>query len=278
MSWTLDQNLHWTDHYVEYGFAVIKGAIGPEFIEPAMEEVKQLLKTDLPPQQWTKAAGHTVHIPYDGSNMTVLPQVYDQRGLRDVIDMMFGSPEQWNGERAFQLFVSSYDETAQAQLSSRGHLDFVRCPVPIFGSGFMFQAALIDAEPFSGNISIYPGSHKAVQRALIEEPDRQWPVDLGQHLEVEPWEFVAEAGDILIFHHLVGHAGNVNHAANRTPRVVIHGQGLRDEWLSELDPTQDLSPWQRSLATNGAYRTIRDEEQMMMEYNRTRKPREVAAY
>lgn len=278
MSWNIDQKLHWTDHYVEYGFAVIKNAIGPEFIEPAMSEVKHLLKTDLPPQRWTKAAGHTVHLPYDGSNMTVLPQVYDQPGLRNIIDTMFGSPDQWNGTRAFQLFVSSYDEAAAAAISSRGHIDFVRCPVPIFGSGFMFQASLIDAEPFSGNITIYPGTHKTVQKALIEDPDRQYPQDLQPLLDAEPFEFVAEAGDVLVFHHLVGHAGNNNHAANRTPRVVIHGQGLRKEWLRELEPSQHLSPWQRSLATNGAYRTRRDEEQMMMEHYRERKGDKVAAY
>ena len=38
MSWKIDQSLHWTDHYVEHGFAVIKHAFEPEFIEPAMDE------------------------------------------------------------------------------------------------------------------------------------------------------------------------------------------------------------------------------------------------
>jgi hypothetical protein len=271
MQGNLDRTLHWTDHYVEYGFAVIEGAVGPEFIKPAREEVQRLLETDLPPQQWPKAAGHTVHRPYDGANMTVLPQVYDQPGVRRMIDTMFGSAQAWNGERAFQLFVTAYNPEAEARLSPRGHIDFVRSPVPIFGSGFMFQLALMDSEPFSGNLTIYPGTHKAIQKALMEDPQRQYPQDLAQLLECEPFEFVAKAGDMIVFHHLVGHDGNDNHAAGRTPRVVLHAQGLRDEWLRGIDPAQpDLSVWERSLATNGAYRARCDEEQMVREAHRQR--------
>ena len=35
--------------------------------------------------------------------------------------------------------------------------------------------------------------------------------------KVEPFEFVAEPGDGLFFHHLVGHNGNRNAATNRSP-------------------------------------------------------------
>jgi len=281
MPFAIDKTLHWTDHYAEYGFAVVKHAITDDFIKPAMEEVKRLLGTDLPPNQWTHEAKHTVHKPYDKATMSVLPRIYDQPGLRAIIDTMFASPDEWNGERAFQLFVSAYNAEAQPAVSPRGHIDFVNSPIPIFGSGFMFQASLIDAEPFSGNITIYPGSHKPVQKRLMENPELQWPTDetLNGYLACEPFEFIAEKGDVLLFHHLVGHAGNSNHAANRTPRVVIHGQGLRKEWLNETNPANiKVGPWEKSLAQNGPYRVVHDELQWIMDFKKQTKPAKAAAY
>ena len=35
----------------------------------------------------------------------------------------------------------------------------------------------------------------------------------------EPYEFVAEAGDVLMMHHPALHAGNDSHSANRKPRL-----------------------------------------------------------
>lgn len=278
MSWQLDSTLHWTEHYVRHGFAVIKQAVGTDFTRPALDEVQRLLHTDLPPQQWTHAVGHTMHLPYDGSNMDILPAVYDQPAIRAMIDTMFGSPIDWTGERTFQLFVSAYDETAPPAVAHTFHIDFVNCPIPIFGSGFMFQVSLVDSESCSGNISILPGSHRTIQKALMEDPDRQYPRDLGACLEGEPFEFAAEAGDVLLFHHLVGHAGNLNHALLRSPRVVLHCQALCQEWLRELDPAQpNLSPWQRSLGTNGHYRTRCDEQQMMLAFREWQRQRRKSA-
>ena len=138
----------------------------------------------------------------------------------------------------------------------------------------MFQVSLVKTEPFSGNITIYPGTHKKVQRVLADNPDLQYRTDpiIQELLEAEPFEFVAEPGDVLLFHHLVGHQGNLSHAAGRSPRVALHCQASCENWLREIDPAaQNLSPWERSLAfTGGTYRTRRDEEEWVREFAKTR--------
>ena len=180
--------------------------------------------------------------------------------MRAVIDTMFGGPEHWSGNRHYQLFITLFSPDAQQQLAVNPHLDFVNVRIPVIGNGFYFQASLVKSEPFGGNITIYPGWHKIIQKRLIEQPDFWYGETPEQRTEfrklvgeVEPFEFVADPGDIVLFHHLVGHAGNANAATGRSPRVTMQVQAIRKDWPSRIDATRnDLSPWERSLAHNGS--------------------------
>ena len=282
MAFSIDNKLQWTEHYVEHGFCVIKGVVGRDFIDPALEEIQGSLDHDLPLHQWdinNTPRRHQVAT----SAYQHLPKIYDQPGIRDIFKTMFAPSHRWNGERHFQVFISPYQEDIDMPvLPGVGHIDFVKCPIPIFGSGFMFQVSLVKTEPFSGNITIYPGTHKKVQRALADNPDLQYRTDpiFEELLRAEPFEYVAEPGDVLLFHHLVGHQGNVNHAAGRSPRVALHCQANCEQWLRELDPAdENLSPWERSLTfTGGRYRTRRDEEEWIREFAKTRVTKPAVVY
>lgn len=264
MTFAIDSKLHWTDHYVEYGFAVVKNLVDRRFTDEALEEVKRISGVDLPLNQWTEENIGSRYAEADETDMHILAKVYDDPRLRAAIDQMFGSPTHWSGKRAFSLFVKPYDANVQPQLTAQGHIDFVDCPIPIFGSGFMFQISLVKSEPFGGNITIYPGTHKPIQKAIMDSREWRYPADIETIPTVEPYEFVADPGDVLFFHHLVMHGGNSNHCSGRSPRVCLHCQGLRKTWLTEVDPaTPDLSPWERCAAVNGAFKLDYDEQDVM---------------
>jgi hypothetical protein len=120
------------------------------------------------------------------------------------------------------------------------------------------------------NVPSRPGTHKLVQKCVMDDPDWQFPKNWADIPESEPFEFVPKAGDVLFVHHLVAHEGNP--CCTRMPRVSLHCQALRDEWLNEVDPaTPNLSPWARSLALNGHYKTRCDEKKMMLDYYGSKK-------
>lgn len=274
MTWAIDRRLSWIEHYLEYGFALIKRAVGDEFIKPALEEVYSLQEHRLPLREWNKL-NTPPRWTGDITRLKVLPQVYDQPGVRRIIDAMFASPNQWNGERHFQLFINPYDPEAKAEVCPEGHIDFVDCPIPVLGSGFMFQLSLVESEPFSGNLTLYPGTHKPVLELLKRDPSAQYnggESPIRPLLKTEPFEFVAEPGDMVIFHHLVGHAGNSSHAANRSPRVSLHCQANRKTWLKAIDPaTPGLSPWEKSLTHGGAYTPPYDELETILAFRKKQK-------
>lgn len=249
-----EPDLHWTDHYVKYGFAVIRGLVNRQYIDRALAEVVRIVDYDKPVHEWTtgEPSPERQKRITEASNNAVLAEIYDQPELRACIDEMFGSPDDFNNERQFKLFVNVYNESAKAAVATDGHIDFVKTPVPLLGSGFMFQVCLSPSDEFGGNITIYPGTHIPIQKAVIDNPDWRYPDDADCIPVVEPFEFVAEPGDVLLFHHLVYHSGNACHGANRRPRIALHCQALRHDWLEEVDPQDPtLSPWARSMAQNG---------------------------
>jgi len=285
MGFQIDTSLHYTDHFVEHGFCVIRNALTPEFCRHGIEEFQKALGTSLPPSQWTTRTLNCQHSQGRIGGLTQLQpfvlSLYDQPGIRAIIDTMLGVGE-WNGQRSAHPFLCVYHEENKPQVAEWGHVDFLRVRIPVIGNGFVLQASLVDTEPFSGTITIYPGWHKRLQKLLLDEPNF-WYADEGPEQErwrrvmprTEPYEFVAKAGDVLLMHHLVGHAGNVNAAANHSPRVAIHSQVIAKTWPSEIDAARkDLSPYLRSLAHNGSFKLGYNEEEAQAAAYKERRERQ----
>lgn len=253
----MEAGLHWTDHYVKYGFAVRRGLVDRAFCDEALLRAREIIENDLPLREWDTSNAKTLHRPfYEGATPPepVFDRVMDQPRLRAEIDELFGGPGEWNGERNYYLFLKAYQEDAKPSLAPMGHIDFTTPPIPALYRGFTFQLSLIDSEPFSGNLTVYPGTHKTVQKRLMETDGMEFRSGQAPMEVPDPFEFVADAGDVIFVHHLIQHSGNNSHSANRVPRVALHGEAFRDAWLESIDPNEPgMSPWKRSLAFNGAY-------------------------
>jgi len=263
MNTTDTTNLHWTERFVRDGFVILKGLAGREFCEAALPRVREIIKHDLPLNEWNTENTPVLYHPFiEGYTPpeAVLDRLFDQPRLLAAIDELLGGPGHWNQVRNYYLFLKPYNPDIEAKLTPHGHIDFPNQLIPILYRGFLFQVSLVDSEPFSGNITFYPGTHKLVQKALLDKPDLQFPNGMPDVPLPEPVEFVAEAGDVVFWHHLIMHEGNESHAANRTPRVALTGEVFRENFLTKVDPAQpDLSPWERRLALNGYYEETRPE-------------------
>ena len=287
IAFEIDTELHWTEHYVEHGFCVIKQAVPEKFCTRALAALQEALETTLPPNEWTV---ETID-PELVKNIRTRPppaaeSIYDEPGLLAILEAMFGTDSEWSGVRSASTFISLHDPADQPdkpQLTRWGHLDFVDRYIPVFGDGFTCQVSLVKSEPFSGNITIYPGWHKLVQKAIVENPDFRffkesapsWQAIVPQ---VEPYEFVANPGDILLFHHLVGHGQNFNYCASGMPRVCIHFLAMGKAWLNGIDPSvPDLGPWKRSHAHNGKIDLPHDDKEMTIRSKQDRVKRNAKA-
>ena len=281
----IDPSLPWVEHYVEYGFAVREGLLDREFVEDALAAAVELIGAGLPLDEWTvdnvKPLIERVQLPTRGPEgalldpscpQAILSRIYDQPRLRRAIGELFGPRFPLNDDRYFLLMVKPRDPRAAPGLLPSGHIDFSRnAPIPILGSGTMFQVSLVDKEPGGGNLTVWPGTHQDVMRHVVADPDWRYPKDWADIPEDEPFEFVGEAGDVIFFHHLVAHNGNP--CTTRMPRISLHCHALVDEWLTEIDPAApNLSPWERSLACGGAFHIRKDEAAMREKYLKRHAP------
>lgn len=254
-----DETAPWTEHYVEHGFAFVRGLLDASFCQQALERVREIVGCRLPLDEWNTGNVPTLYRPFfqdAGTNDPVLDRLFDQPRLRAAIESLFGGPGHWNEDRNYYLFLRTYNPGGTAALTPTGHIDFGSQPIPALYRGFTFQALLADNEPFSGNLTLHPGTHKLVQRVVIDDPARQFPSGLCDAIpQPPPVEFVGRAGDVCFMHHLIFHSGNDSHAARRSPRVALHAEAFRNEFLRELTPdNMRAGPWVRSIAHNGPCR------------------------
>ena len=252
----VDPNLHFTDHFARYGFAIVPGLLTPDFCARAVERIAQIVKNPRPLCEWDSTNTPTLFTPYfEQGNGTdpVFDQLLEQPHLVNAIHQLHGNPALWNHAKNYYLFLKPFEPRGRPGLTPRGHIDFPSQVLPPVYCGFTFQASLVDTEQYSGNITVHPGSHIELQRRIIENPDYKLISGLDDSIpQPPPFEFVAKAGDVLFMSHLIFHSSNASHARNRSPRVAIHAEAFSDYWPGKLDPADGtLSPYLRHLAHNG---------------------------
>ncbi|MCE9590645.1 MAG: hypothetical protein K8S99_08995 [Planctomycetes bacterium] len=279
MAFEIDTRIPWTEHFVQHGFAVLRNQVSREFTDAALRQIRQRLEAparDLPFEEWTVDNIKWTDKPGPGD--PVLDRLYDEPNIRHIIDTMYGTPEVgsptgWSGEKTYQVFLTPFSPDYKPTRLEGGHLDFGGHLIPKFGNAFVMQVALRDTEPFGGNITIIPGSHKLVQQRVIANPFTQYPsdFDLPDLGCGEPYEFVAKAGDVLLMQHLSFHNGNKCGGATRRPRIALHVQVPRTTFPTIADPADAGSPpWVRSFTLNGRHEDP-DDERRYMEFGESKK-------
>jgi hypothetical protein len=271
LQFAVDTSIPFTEHFVKYGFAVLKGLVDRSFCADAVDEIRRIVDDERPLEQWTtEKPGVASKAFFDDpgrdepTKNSILEKVFDQPRLRAAIDELHGSPDRWDGVRNYYVLVKPFDPNGRPELNLHMfHLDFGFSPPPTLYRGFLFMVSLVDTEPFSGNFTCRPASHRVAQKVFIDHPDIH-----GNDSKIRDavcdglpvYEFVAEAGDVLLWHHLLYHEGNPSHSKNRKPRLALLCEALREKWLTTIDAAApNLSPWERSLAHNGSHKPARNE-------------------
>jgi len=194
------------DHesFIERGYALIRGVVPPALVDAAVKAL------DAPPPPG--APKKRFDIPEVAACLTpeVLRAVEELAGL--------GRPCQT--QRRFRDMARVHEPQTQPSVPV-SHTDNAH-PV-IMPDGFAIGAFifLTKGTPGSGCFVVFPGSHKNYRRRLAFDADSLRLLDNVTHEDGTSEEVLVEPGDLLLFHHLLGHSGSVNRTSPRTRHAIL---------------------------------------------------------
>jgi hypothetical protein len=248
-----DPDLEWTEHYVRYGFGVVRQVVGHDFCGELLQDVRRLVGDERPLNDWTVAApGQKYAVAYCGQ-YPAFDRLFEHPALDLHLSQLFGrsgyvyqsTAATDPNRRRLAIWVNPYDPDGRPRISRFGHID---SGTPY--RGLSFQLCLADTEPYSGNTALFSGTHAVAHQAVLRRPDlADRPGALLSEIRTDaaPFEFVANAGDVVFVHHSLVHSGNPSHSKSRLPRIVLRAEVFPRIPLTYLNPHDpENSAWKRS--------------------------------
>src|SRR3954447_6848173 len=126
-----DLAMPWTEHYVEYGFALLPGLVRREVCAEGLDDVRTAVEDDRPLDEWTvDRPGQRYTVYYEGER-AALDRACEEPALIDALAELFGEHGMTLGStdgddpdrRHFTLWLNPYSPHAKPRIDPIGHID-----------------------------------------------------------------------------------------------------------------------------------------------------------
>jgi len=196
----LDAAAH--ESFIERGYALIRGVVPPELVAAAVKALEAPAPAGAPKKRFD--------IPEVAACLT--PDV--QRAVEELA----GGP--CTITRRFRDMARRHEPGTppQAPVSHTDNAHPVVMPDGFSVGAFIF---LTRGTPGSGCFVVFPGSHKEYRRRLALDADSLRLLDNVTHENGKSEEVLVEPGDLLLFHHLLGHSGSTNRLSPVTRHALL---------------------------------------------------------
>ncbi|HXT71705.1 MAG TPA: phytanoyl-CoA dioxygenase family protein [Vicinamibacterales bacterium] len=213
------------EHFIAHGFLVLKRAVGPDVVAAALE------KLALPAPDTSSPEVEAC------CSETVAAAVAELAGPRYVLRHRFSDhhPRAYDPDAVWRFQQIHLDDDYPTLAPS----DWVV-------SSFTF---LTPVRPRGGALVYIDGSHRFYRTLMSETLDRFAPNADLTGLGGEGTELLAEPGDVLVVHHLLGHCGTNNVADPEHVRQVLLFRWYPDRRVAPgHKPFDDMSTIEKSLS------------------------------
>ena len=194
--------------FQEHGYLILKNLIDPEIIDEWRTQVWKHYNSSLEtPETWPNE--------YQIEGFSFSPLFGHLPVMQEIIEQLGGGQFMGGGGSSLIKWPNPEEEW---KMPADGHID-------AYGgawSPFMMGATtyLYDAKPKGGAFVFWPGSHRTTHKYFLQYPEqidgsfydiKDWGWDVLSDLSPEgPREFIAEAGDVVLWHAFLCHTGSSN--------------------------------------------------------------------
>ncbi|PZQ65617.1 MAG: hypothetical protein DI570_01160 [Phenylobacterium zucineum] len=205
-------------HFVQHGFAVLPEVVEPEHLDRLNAELDDAAARKLEGYEWGSSQRlHNLHQTYPAIR------------------------EMWAHPKVLWMLGLIFDQTPRPYQSltyifgSEQHLHQDTVALTPFPAGYMcgVWTALEDVQPDSGELQVYPGSHRA-RRIYLKDAgipkvaedytafgETVFPLWVDLVAKIPPQIYRPKAGTVLIWHENLMHAGRVRLDKSRSRRSVV---------------------------------------------------------
>ena len=222
------------EHFVEYGYVIIRKAVPPELID---EAVAILEKDD------TFAIGADKQRQ---KNEVLEACVTDT--ILDAIQELHGDCE-INRNRSSSDIPREYTPEAgdSSGLVAIGlHVDDDYPTIMPDAWSVRAVVSLTPVKPRGGGYIYTPGSPFRFLAAMAATPDAMKMIPQRPEFAGPPVEFQAEPGDILIIEHRMGHSGSTNVSSEIPRHMLLHSTGPKQRIVPGAKPFEEMSSMEKA--------------------------------
>ncbi len=219
------------------GALTLRGFFSPDEIGPLRDDVVRYFGDPRTPGEWSAAVAERSP---DGFDLSRAPTVHNHRGLAAVFGSLHEHAD-WQG--ANQLLPRAPLETREWSAPRSWHVDFpgaglvpVPPPVRLLAHAVIY---LNDVAHRGGAFTFLRGSHHVTWGHFRAHPDdycafgarriREIFDTIAASADIEPEEFVGNAGDVMVHHSMLLHSSSMNASAEaRLGLFSRWGTAVRD--------------------------------------------------
>ena len=209
------------EHFVDHGFLVVEDLLGPDELEALNLAVEDAVARGLEGYEWGSSQRlHNLHERYPA-----VRELWLHPKVTRLLDLIFDAPARPCQSLTY-VFGSQQDH----------HQDTIH--LTPFPAGYMcgVWTALEDVQPSSGELVVYPGTHRLprIYRQTVDLPpvvDGDWTSfgdkvvtrwkQMLDDLAVAPQVYQPKAGTVLIWHENLMHAGSVREDLTKSRKSIV---------------------------------------------------------
>ena len=206
-------------HFLEHGYVVVKNVLPPETIAAALAVLE--------------AGAHSGQVggaDYQGVRGDAVNACITDT-IHEAIADLFGPDYPFVRARQADDMPRVYQPDS-GWPPPRAHIDDDYPTLMPNGWAVGLFVFLTPVQSHGGAFVLFSGSYRRYQELISADPDAIVQLVSAPENAGEPQEFLADPGDILLFHHLMGHAGSNN----------VSDPSTRHALLSRWHPTKRIVP------------------------------------
>ncbi len=233
------------EHFHEHGYVLVPQVIPTATLNAALRAINHSLGEGIDPAKLATFRSQS-YCP-ELQRQPVITDLYNGTPVRELVESLIGAGRVRlvaGGQIALRFPIAP----GTAPRRPVPHLDGMYTPtngVPqgrILSFTMLIGVALSDvSEPFAGNLTVWPGTHRLYERYFREHGPEALLNGMPDISLPEPVHLTARAGDIMLCHYALAHAAAPNAAAHVRYAVYFRAshvdhdtqwkQAMTDIWL-----------------------------------------------